>query len=55
MNAYSSNHDLIASGKVGSLEKIYLHGVDAVALVHALIIRLQAIVLPLKVLVLGGH
>ena len=55
VNAYSSNHDLIASGKVGSLEKIYLHGVDAVALVHALIIRLQAIVLPLKVLVLGGH
>jgi multidrug resistance efflux pump len=55
VNAYSSNHDLIASGKIGTLEKIYLHGVDAVALVHALIIRLQAIVLPLKVLVLGGH
>ena len=37
MNAYSNNHDLIASGKVGSLEKIYLHIVDTVALVHALI------------------
>jgi hypothetical protein len=55
VNAYSNNHDLIASGKVGSLEKAYLHMVDAVALVHALIIRLKAIVLPLKVLVLGGH
>jgi multidrug resistance efflux pump len=55
VNAYSNNHDLIASGKVGFLEKIYLHIVDTVALVHALIIRLQAIVLPLKVLVLGGH
>jgi multidrug resistance efflux pump len=55
VNAYSNNHDLIASGKVGSLEKVYLHMVDAVALVHALIIRLKAIVLPLKVLVLGGH
>ncbi len=55
VNAYSNNHDLIASGKVGSLEKIYLHIVDTVALVHALILRLKAIVLPLKVLVLGGH
>jgi multidrug resistance efflux pump len=54
-NVYSNNHELIASGKVGSLEKIYLHIVDTVALVHALIIRLQAIVLPLKVLVFGGH
>jgi multidrug resistance efflux pump len=55
VNAYSNNHDLIASGKVGTLEKVYLHIVDAVALVHALIIRMKAIVLPLKVLVLGGH
>jgi multidrug resistance efflux pump len=55
VNAYSNNHDLIASGKVGALEKVYLHIVDTVALVHALIIRLKAIVLPLKVLVLGGH
>jgi hypothetical protein len=59
VNAYSSNHDLIASGKVGTLEKIYLHGIDAVALIHALIIRIQAIVMPLKVLVFanfgGGH
>jgi hypothetical protein len=59
VNAYSNNHDLIASGKVGTLQKTYLHVVDTVALIHALIIRLQAIVMPLKVLVLGdiggGH
>ncbi len=59
VNAYSNNHDLIVSGKIGTLEKMYLHGVDAVALIHALIIRMQAIVMPLKVLVLanfgGGH
>jgi multidrug resistance efflux pump len=55
VNAYSNNHDLIASGKVGFLEKVYLHIVDTVALVHALIIRMKAIVMPLKVLVLGGH
>ncbi len=50
-----NNHELLASKDIGSLEKIYLHIVDTVALVHALIIRLQAIVLPLKVLVFGGH
>jgi multidrug resistance efflux pump len=55
VNAYSNNHDLITSGNVGSLEKVYLHIVDTVALVHALIIRMKAIVMPLKVLVLGGH
>ena len=55
VNAYSNNHELIASKDTGALQKIYLHIVDTVALVHALIIRLHAIVLPLKVLVLGGH
>jgi len=55
VNAYSNNHERIVSKDTGSLERIYLHIVDTVALVHALIIRLQAIVLPLKVLVFGGH
>jgi multidrug resistance efflux pump len=55
VNVYSNNHDLIASKDTGWLKRIYLHIVDTVALVHALIIRLQAIVLPLKVLVFGGH
>ena len=54
-NVYSNNHDLLQSKDIGFLTRIYLHIVDTVALVHALIIRLQAIVLPLKVLVLGGH
>ena len=54
-NLYSNNHDLIESKDTGSLTRIYLHIVDTVALVHALIIRLQAIVLPLKALVFGGH
>jgi len=55
VNAYSNNHELIVSKDTGSLERLYLHIVDTVALVHALIIRLHAIVLPLKVLVFGGH
>jgi multidrug resistance efflux pump len=54
-NVYSNNHELLASNDIGSLKKIYLHIVDTVALVHALVIRLQAIVLPLKALVFGGH
>ena len=55
VNAYSNNHDLLNSDKIGTFQRIYLHIVDTVALVHALIIRLQAIVMPLKVLVLGSH
>ena len=54
-NAYSNNHDVIASKDTGTLRKIALHAVDALGLVHALILRLQAIVLPFKTLVFSGH
>jgi multidrug resistance efflux pump len=54
-NAYSNNHDLIASKDTGALRGIALHAVDALALVHALILRLQALVLPFKALVFSGH
>ncbi|MDQ0348985.1 HlyD family secretion protein [Ancylobacter vacuolatus] len=54
-NAYSNNHDLIASGEVGLLRGIYLHIVDTVALVHALLLRIQALILPVQTLVFGGH
>ncbi|WP_262297832.1 HlyD family secretion protein [Microvirga sesbaniae] len=54
-NAYTSNHDLIASGQVGTLKGLALHGVDAVGLVHAMILRIQALVFPIQTLVLGGH
>ncbi|BCJ90983.1 hypothetical protein IZ6_17180 [Terrihabitans soli] len=55
-NAYSSNHDFIASGEAGFFYGIVLHGVDATAVVHALILRIQALVLPIRTLVLsGGH
>ena len=55
VNAYSSNHERLAKGDVGFLKGIALHGVDAIGLVHAIILRLQALVLPVKLLVLGGH
>ena len=54
-NVYSNHHDQLESKDIGSLEKVYLHIVDTVALVHALVLRLQAIILPLKALVFGGH
>ena len=54
-NLYSDHHDELESKNIGSLEKVYLHIVDTVALVHALVLRMQAVVLPLKALVFGGH
>ena len=54
-NAYSSNHDVIASKDTGFIRRVVLHAVDALGLVHALILRLQAIMLPFKILVFSGH
>jgi multidrug resistance efflux pump len=54
-NAYSNNHDVIASEETGVLKGMALHAVDALGLVHALILRLQALVLPFQTLVFSGH
>jgi multidrug resistance efflux pump len=54
-NAYSSNHDVIAAKDTGAMRRVALHVVDALGLVHALILRLQALVLPFKTLVFSGH
>lgn len=54
-NAYSNNHDQIASPDIGLLPWLYLHIVDAVAIVHAILLRVQALLLPIKTLVLAGH
>jgi multidrug resistance efflux pump len=56
VNAYTSNHDKLQSPDLGTLESIGLHMIDAVGVVHAAILRLQAILLPVRTLVLsGGH
>jgi hypothetical protein len=34
---------------------LVLHAVDAVGLVHAMILRIQALVLPIRTLVFSGH
>ena len=54
-NAYSNNHDIIVAEDTGTFRAIMLHAVDALALVHALILRLQALVLPFQTLVFSGH
>src|SRR5262249_7369950 len=54
-NAYSNNHDIIASKDTGTIKGLWLHAVDALGLVHALILRLQALVLPFQTLVFSGH
>ena len=55
VNAYTSNHDVIDDPKTGTMKGIALHVVDATGLVHALLLRIQALLLPVKTLVLSGH
>ena len=55
VNAYTSNHDVIASKDTGAFHGFVLHAIDAVGLVHALLLRIQALLLPIKTLVMSGH
>lgn len=55
VNAYTSNHDIISSGQVGWFKSFALHAVDAVGIVHAMLLRIQALLLPIQTLVLTGH
>ena len=54
-NAYTSNHDRIESGDVGGLHALALHAVGALGVVHAAILRMQALLLPVQTLVFSGH
>jgi multidrug resistance efflux pump len=54
-NAYTNNHDRLAAKDVGTLEWAFLHAIDALGVVHALILRLQALMLPVQTLVFAGH
>jgi multidrug resistance efflux pump len=55
VNAYTSNHDQIASKDTGTFKRVALHAVDAVGIVHAMLLRIQALMLPIKTLVMSGH
>ena len=54
-NAYTSNHELLASKDVGAFRRFALHAVDAIGLVHAMLLRIQALLLPIRELVFSGH
>ncbi|WP_018319939.1 HlyD family secretion protein [Bradyrhizobium sp. WSM2793] len=55
VNAYTSNHEEISAKGTSTSRKIALHVVDGVGLVHALLLRIQALLLPIQTLVLSGH
>lgn len=54
-NLYTSSHEALQDPDIGALRRFGLHAIDTVGLVHALILRLQALLLPIQTLVLGGH
>jgi multidrug resistance efflux pump len=54
-NAYTNNHEALQDPATGTLRRFGLHAIDAMGLVHAMILRIQALLLPIQTLVLGGH
>ncbi|BCH31765.1 hypothetical protein MesoLjLc_36950 [Mesorhizobium sp. L-8-10] len=54
-NAYTSNHDALQDPDIGAFRAFVLHAIDATGVVHAMILRMQALLLPIQTLVLGGH
>lgn len=55
VNAYSNNHDRLNEPRIGLGTWLYLHVVDTVSIVHAAVLRLQALRFPIIELVLKGH
>jgi multidrug resistance efflux pump len=56
LNVYTSNHDRLQDPDLGTFQRLGLHAIDTVALVHAFMLRIQALLLPVRTLVLsGGH
>lgn len=54
-NAYTNNHDALADKNIGTVQWMFLHVVDTVGVVHAMILRMQAMLLPVQTLVFTGH
>ena len=55
-NAYTSNHERLQDESLGSGTRLALHAVDTVGLVHAMLMRLQVLIVPVTSLVFsGGH
>ncbi len=54
-NAYTSNHERLQSKDIDPSSAFGLHMIDAIGLVHALLLRIAALLLPVQTLVFGGH
>ncbi|MFD1794765.1 HlyD family secretion protein [Paracoccus aurantiacus] len=55
-NLYSNHHDEIEDPNTSTTKAIALHAVDALGLVHALLMRMQVAMMPFRTLVFsGGH
>lgn len=54
-NGYTDNHELLESGQLGMSKTIYYHIIDTVGIVHALLLRIQALIIPVQNLVFSGH
>ncbi len=55
-NAYTNNHDRLQNEDLGTMTSLYLHMIDTVGVVHAIILRIHALLLPFQTLVFsGGH
>jgi len=53
--AYTDNSKRLETGKLRTPTFVFLHVVDTLALLHAAILRIQALLLPAQALVLNGH
>lgn len=55
-NAYTSNYEALQDPDISSFHAFVLHAIDATGLVHGMILRMQAIMLPMRTLVFSsGH
>ena len=55
-NAYTNNHDRLQNEDLSAMTSLYLHMIDTVGVVHAIILRIHALLLPFQTLVFsGGH
>jgi multidrug resistance efflux pump len=54
-NVYTNNHQVLEQPGIVSGKRFVLHAIDTIGIVHAMILRLQALVLPIKVLVGVAH
>lgn len=55
-NLYSNHHEVIEDPATSGLTRVALHAVDALGLVHAMLLRIQVALMPFRTLVFsGGH